>query len=174
MLALLMLFRFKQKGHRNLCARSRSYQEIWRKVKLRPSADSIRHRKSERMASFRVELETPKRKGGCLFQEVKWEPGTTQNHKTFHAQAAQRPPQKNKCGQGEASKQKHSHWELEKQIKAAKAKARKGEVKGRICERRKAKMVRDDRFNFPEMLQVKLVLVSMDVHNSGAYYCSNI
>lgn len=39
--------------------------------------------------------------GGCLFQEVKWEPGTTRNHKTFHAQAAQRPPQeKIKVGRG--------------------------------------------------------------------------
>ena len=32
--------------------------------------------------------------------EVKWEPGTTRNHKTFHAQAAQRPPKKINVGRG--------------------------------------------------------------------------
>lgn len=54
------------------------------------------------------------------------------------------PPKKNKSGQGEASKQKHPHWgtrkKEKKQIKAAKAKAKKGEVEGRKCERGKAKM----------------------------------
>jgi hypothetical protein len=53
LLTLLVLLRFEQKGHRDLCGRSRSYQGIWRKAKLRRGADSIRHPKIEVMASSR-------------------------------------------------------------------------------------------------------------------------
>lgn len=154
LLTLLILLRFKQKGHRNLCGRSRSYQGIWRKVKLRRSVDSIRHPKSKRMASSReINWKCRREKGGdCLFQEVKWEPGTTRNHKTFHAQAAERPPKKIKVGRGRLLNRSIRTRDLKNKLKRLKAKARKGEVEGRKCERGKAKMVRDGRFNFPEML----------------------
>lgn len=65
------------------------------------------------------------------------------------------PPKKFKVGKGRLLNRSIRTGGLEKKknkIKAAKAKAKKGEVESRKCERRGKAKMEEMRFNFPEML----------------------
>lgn len=170
---MLVLLRFKQKGHRNLCGRNRSYQGIWRKVKLRLSVDSIRHPNIERMAWSRKIKWKIRGIGELSISEVKWEPGTTRNHKTFHAQAAQRPPKKINVGRGRLLNRSIRTKNSKNKSKRQKPREERGRLKAGNVKEEKRRWKRWP-FQFPGDALSQTSLSFIGHAYSGAYYHSNL